>query len=220
MVKIERTPIPPASLAIEKNKANGSYREKDVVNQLKNDFHGKCYICELNDLTDIEVEHLLPHYNRSIKERVFDWNNLFYSCPHCNSLKNNRKYDEKILDCCKVDPELLLEHTVSEGNVCVTPTKADADIETVLTAELIESSFQKDDTGLRSIQSSERYRRLTKTMGHLYKALEKYNENKESVINMRVLRCMLNRKYKFSAFTRQYVRSQLNEYPELRAFLT
>ena len=73
MVKIERTPTPPASLAIECKKVHGSYASEDVISQLKKDFHSKCYLCELKDLTDIEVEHLLPHYNRKIKERVFDW---------------------------------------------------------------------------------------------------------------------------------------------------
>lgn len=77
MLKIERTPTPPASLAIESKKAYGSYTSEDVISQLKQDFNSKCYLCELKDLTDIEVEHLLPHYNRTIKERVFDWNNLF-----------------------------------------------------------------------------------------------------------------------------------------------
>lgn len=30
--------------------------------------------------------------------------------PHCNRFKNNRKYDEKILDCCKVEPEKFINH--------------------------------------------------------------------------------------------------------------
>ena len=119
MVKIERTPTPPKSLAIESQKAWGSYSEPDVIEQLQKDFHDKCYICELKKLTNVEVEHLRPHHNRSIKERIFDWNNLFYSCPHCNSIKNNRKYDDKILDCCTVDPESLLKQIYAEGNVIV-----------------------------------------------------------------------------------------------------
>ena len=45
--------------------------------QLQKDFHDKCYICELKPLMNVEVEHLRPHHNRKIKERVFDWSNLF-----------------------------------------------------------------------------------------------------------------------------------------------
>ena len=87
MVKIDRNPIPPVSLAIEKQKAYGSYNKRDVIQQLKEDSHDKCYICELGGLSDSEVEHLRPHHNRTILDRVFDWNNLFYACQHCNNLK-------------------------------------------------------------------------------------------------------------------------------------
>ena len=47
MVKVERSFPAPASLALESQKANGSYSMPDVVKQLKEDFHNKCYICEL-----------------------------------------------------------------------------------------------------------------------------------------------------------------------------
>ena len=44
MVKVERSFPAPASLALESQKANGSYSMPDVVKQLKEDFHNKCYI--------------------------------------------------------------------------------------------------------------------------------------------------------------------------------
>ena len=56
MVKIDRNPIPPPSLDIEK--------------QLKEDAHDKCYICELGGLSDPEVEHLRPHHSRKIMDRL------------------------------------------------------------------------------------------------------------------------------------------------------
>lgn len=39
MVRIERTKTPPESLAREAKKVHGSYEGKDVVQQLKQDFH-------------------------------------------------------------------------------------------------------------------------------------------------------------------------------------
>lgn len=63
MVKVERTYPAPSSLEKEKAKRNGSYREKDVIDKLKTDFNGKCYICNMGELADIEVEHLNPHKN-------------------------------------------------------------------------------------------------------------------------------------------------------------
>ena len=67
MVKVERSFPAPASLALESQKANGSYSMPDVVKQLKEDFHNKCYICELSELQDAQVEHLLPHLDGNIQ---------------------------------------------------------------------------------------------------------------------------------------------------------
>ncbi len=63
MVKIERSFPAPASLVKEAKKANGRYDKQDVIEQLKKDFHNKCYICEIKELQDPNVEHLLPHKN-------------------------------------------------------------------------------------------------------------------------------------------------------------
>ena len=66
------------------------YTADDVVDQLEKDFNKKCYICELGKLSDINVEHLHPHHGDP--ELKYDWNNLFLSCPHCNSVKNRAEY--------------------------------------------------------------------------------------------------------------------------------
>lgn len=50
MVKIERSFPAPKSLDIAARKQSGSYSGPDVIEQLRRDFHNKCYICELNDL--------------------------------------------------------------------------------------------------------------------------------------------------------------------------
>ena len=91
MVKVERSFPAPESLAKEAQKKNGSYSEPDVIRRLKKDFHDKCYICEMNHLQDPQVEHLLPHKNGKFPERKYDWNNLFWSCGHCNNVKNQQK---------------------------------------------------------------------------------------------------------------------------------
>lgn len=214
MVKIERTPTPPASLA-EQSKKNGSYREPDVIEQLKKDFHGKCYICELDDLTDIQVEHLLPHHNRRIKERVFDWNNLFYSCPHCNNIKKEQKYDEKILDCCVQDPEEYLYHCYSAQAVTIIPANGITDEKSIMTADLIQNCFEKRNTGIRIVQCAARFNRLADTMNKLYATLRNYKQDTSSTKYYNALRAMLKREYKFAAFTRHYVRTHLQDYPEL-----
>lgn len=120
MVKVERSFPAPDSLAEEAKKVNGKYDKPDVIERLKRDFHNKCYICEMKELQDPNVEHLLPHKNGKYPERKFGWENLFWSCSHCNGVKNNGKYDNGILDCCKDDPEKVLSFALVNDDVMVT----------------------------------------------------------------------------------------------------
>ncbi len=66
-----------------------AYREGAVFEQLENDFYNKCYICEDNEVTSINVEHFDPHRGTS-PDKKYDWNNLFYSCAHCNGIKHDK----------------------------------------------------------------------------------------------------------------------------------
>jgi hypothetical protein len=95
MVYFAKSQPAPESLAAEKTKANGSYREEDVLLRLQSDFFNKCYLCEDKELTSINVEHFAPH--RGNKALKFDWNNLFFACFHCNNIKSDRY--ENILNC-------------------------------------------------------------------------------------------------------------------------
>lgn len=103
MINISKNPVAPASLATEKAKANGSYREQDVVDALVSDSFNKCYLCEDSCPTTINVEHFKEH--RGNRDLMFDWNNLHYSCGHCNSTKNDtfRGGSSDILNCSNPD---------------------------------------------------------------------------------------------------------------------
>lgn len=205
MIKVDRNPIPPASLAIEKEKSKGSYREADVIRQLK-------------ELSDPQVEHLYPHYGYTIKERVFDWDNLFYACSHCNNLKKERKYDEKILDCCKTDPEEVLEHIFENGHVSVHSKSTDE--KSLMTAELIQNSFEKTNTGIREVACQHRINKLSETMDILYKTLDKYKKQPDLARYQKALKGMLKRNSKFAAFKRYYVREHIEDYPMLEEYIS
>ena len=217
MVKIERTPTPPASLAIEKAKGTNYYRGEDVVQQLHHDFAGKCYLCEINELQSVEIEHLRPHHQGKDRDRLFDWNNLFYSCSHCNSIKNAKKYEEQVLDCCREDPECKIQQELIEQHVRVFPL--DNSAEAITTASLIQECFEKTNTGIRTIECEVRVNALQTTMDALYRALAAYQDD-PSRKNIRVLRGMLNRTHKFAGFTRTYVRQHLHEYPGLEPYVS
>lgn len=212
MVKIERSPVAPASLAEEKAKGTDNYRGADVVQQLHQDFHGKCYLCEIDELQSIEVEHLKAHHNGRDRERMFDWNNLFYSCAHCNSVKNRKIYEDAVLDCCQVEPELYLRQELIDGHVNVEVLD---DCHSVrITAKLITECFEKTNTGIRILECKTRIDALQKTMTVLYRNLEAYRKE-PTAKTFRILCGMLDRSHKFAGFTRTYVRQHIDRYPEL-----
>ncbi|MFR1832874.1 MAG: HNH endonuclease [Lachnospiraceae bacterium] len=217
MVKIERNPVPPPSLAIEVEKAKGVYNKPDVIQRLKEDSNDKCYICELKGLSDPEVEHLRPHHGRKIPGRVFDWNNLFYACPHCNNIKKETKYDDKIIDCCVEDPEIMIEQCYENGHVKVHNIVADECA--AMTAELIQDCFEKRNTGIREAACQYRIDRLAEEMNVLYKTLEKHKRNPELQHYKRSLKAALSRTSIFAAFKRNYVRKHIGDYPALEEFL-
>ena len=214
MVKIERTPTPPASLAIEKPKASGKYNLEDVVTQLHTDAHGKCYLCEQDELQSIEVEHLVPHHGDI--DLKFDWNNLFYSCAHCNSVKNRSQYEKDILDCCVTDPETVIHQAFVNGEVVVTPLLETPEAQN--TADLVRDCFELRNTAIRCLESQNKVNALKRTMNLFFKKLDEL----EKGTNRRTLRVvcgMLNRQYKFSGFTRAYVRDHLEKYPDLASYV-
>lgn len=217
MVKVERSYPSPPSLEVEKQKTNGRYSQKDVVNQLRNDFWDKCYLCEMKNLQDPEVEHLIPHKGIDL-ELKFDWNNLFLSCGHCNNVKNARKYDSGIINCCNVDPESVLTFRYENGNVIIN-TKEKTDIIVANTAQLLDEIYNKTNTGLRVIKCQVRVNQLSSEMNELYKMLFEYEKQPDDSLIRRKIGVMLSRKSAFAAFKRQYVRDNIRLYPNLKEFV-
>lgn len=211
MVKVERTFPAPKSLAVEAEKANGSYSEPDVIEQLRKDFHNKCYICELKDLRDPQVEHRLPHMNGKYPDRKYDWNNLFRSCSHCNNVKNKRIYDQGIIDCCVQDPEELLRFRLKEDDVEVEAIDL-KDESDVCTAQLIREVFNLRNTGMREYKSTKRLKELTKEMNKLYNTLEEIEKTPDSEFLQRKLKALLRKESAFAAFKRGFIRENKEKY--------
>lgn len=218
MVKVERSFPAPESLAKEAKKAAGKYDSQDVIERLKKDFHNKCYICEIKELQDPNVEHLLPHKNGKYPERKFDWENLFWACGHCNSIKNNSKYDNGIIDCCKENPEEYLDFQIEKDNVVIEVSDFNSGIQK-RTAQLVLESFSLKNTGMRIYTSDKRWKLLQKEMNILYKQLEKIHNMPNSKVLIRIVSSLLRRESAFAAFKRCYVRKHIKEYPELQKYV-
>lgn len=99
MIYFEKRKTPPPSLAVEKAKGTENYRGQDVIDALSEDFKAKCYLCGTKWPTGINVEHFDEH--RGDRNKMFDWNNLFYACAHCNNTKNSlfRTVPSNLLNC-------------------------------------------------------------------------------------------------------------------------
>lgn len=158
MVKVDRSYPAPESLTTESAKAGGSYNKPDVIDRLKSDFNDKCYLCELKNLQDTEVEHLLPHENGKYPERKFDWDNLFWCCGHCNKVKNQKKYNNGIIDCCKDDPEEYLTFSLEQDNVLVQIIESKENLPyIVVTAKLLDEIYNLKNTGIREAACNNRF---------------------------------------------------------------
>lgn len=218
MVKIERTFPAPVSLKAEAKKVSGKYDKPDVVKQLREDAHDKCYICEMKGLQDPVVEHLLPHKDGKYPDRKFDWNNLFWSCGHCNGVKNQQKYDDGIIDCCKQDPENVINFRLVNETVDVSAKNA-KDKDAILTATLVQEVFGLKNTGMRIYKSEMRFQELNKEMNKLYDNLEELNKNPNSKVTLRKLKAILSRKSAFAAFKRNYIRENKDRFPQLISYI-
>lgn len=201
MIKVERTFPAPVSLS-----KKDRYDEEDVVNQLKHDFYEKCYICGIKPVQDPQIEHFLPHKNGKYIDRKYDWNNLFFSCTHCNSIKNQTKYDEGLLNCCDKDPEQYIDFIV-EGEDVHAKAKDSKDSEAVLTAELVDEVFNKKNTGMRIHKCQVRVDELLKEMNALFDTLDKYKGDHSSMIIKLTLKGLLDRKSPFAEFKRHYIKT-------------
>ena len=219
MVKIERSYPAPESLVVEAQKSSGKYDKPDVIERLRADSHNKCYLCELKELQDPVVEHLLPHKDGKYPDRKFAWDNLFWACNHCNGVKNKTKYDEKILDCCKDDPEELISFRIVNYDVNVEARDV-ANEKAVVTASLVEEIFNVKNTGMRVYRSDMRLKQLNIEMNNLYRNLEEMKNNPGSIVILRKIKAILRREAAFAAFKREYIRVNADKYPELISYIS
>lgn len=202
MFKVVRDGTAPTCLA------NNVYNSPEVVERLEIMFHGKCYLCEQAELQAPEIEHLEPHEGNAVLK--YDWNNLYYSCARCNSIKSHTH--RNLVDCCSVDIDVI------RAIKCLMPRTPDDDVHISAeldevrvhnTVELLGKCFNEEGTALRGI-----------TRASLIEKLYEYYANfliyRQTIINRRstpaakrdaieALEAMLQDRYEFSAFWRWHI---------------
>ena len=151
MINFAKSQPAPTCLEEEKIKVSGDYKCGDVLERIKTDFCNKCYICESKAPETINVEHFVAH--QQDVDLKFDWNNLYWSCGHCNNTKL-AKYNN-LLDCTdpgsNVDTRLRI-HIDPFPKEKVEVVANDDDPSTLETQELLDDVYNGTTT-LKKIEA-------------------------------------------------------------------
>ncbi|MFT4927363.1 MAG: hypothetical protein ACI8WB_003470 [Phenylobacterium sp.] len=219
MFNVTRPATVPASLASK------NYNHADVVNVLKPMFHGKCYLCERDNIQDVEVEHFKPHM--SVEADKFDWDNLYYSCSRCNSIKGSTHVG--LLDCADNSVDVFREIIVkmslaTNDDITIMASNPNPNAQVNRTVELLKLCYNSTNTALRGVSRESLIEQMYEHMVTFVttRALLKKPSIGKTIRNdaKEVIEAMLDVSHPFSAFWRwQYLHdSFLKEaYPELES---
>lgn len=152
MFRVKRPAPPPEGLT-------KGFNTEDVVLKLRDIFYSKCYLCESKRVASPEVEHFIPQSLDPLLED--NWDNLFYSCRRCNSIKSASQ--NKLLDCTKVDvfEAIILELPLRNSKpISVEVNKNYESEEASNTASLLLKCFNNENSGYQKITRAELRRRI------------------------------------------------------------
>ena len=208
MIHLPKSQPAPSSLALKQ-----SYREVDVLERLRKDFKNKCYICEENEITTLNVEHFIPHRNNI--DLKFDWNNLFFACGHCNNTKLAKSDYDNILNCTnpKDDPENLIEYEMKpfpKEKVNLKSVQGfESDKRVVNTIKLLDSIYN-GTTSLKMIESSNLRNKLLREIMDFQKYLLEYYQDitdEDRDICKKKIQTHLKSNSAFTAFKRWIIKN-------------
>lgn len=218
MFNVTRTYPAPDSIA------KGKYNERDVLSALKPMFLEKCYLCERDEIQDAEVEHFVPHQNDTTLK--YDWNNLYYSCSRCNSIKSNTHIN--LLDCTNdvVDIGKLISCMMPSApseKITIRATNKKPTVQTQNTVILLDKCYNLENTALRGISRESLLEQMWEHYTELLLARQILRKKKAAAMDKQraeqVIAAMLDIEHPFSIFWRYYYLNDLfliEKYPNLR----
>jgi len=217
MIKITKS-TEPVQLSVEREKASGCYRHPDIVDVIRKDFYNRCYLCEANPQS-INIEHLVPH--RDVHELKFKWENLFWSCGHCNNIKL-AKYDN-ILDCTtQVDIEDILIYQFEPfptENVHVEIILSHREnLQAKQTQALLQNIFNGTTT-LKSIESNGLRKLITTELINLQSLLRDLDNENKSVEEIDDIKLRLTSALSPNSLFASFKRSKVRSMPQLLAHI-
>lgn len=225
MIKIERKTTEKSEKAVESLKnaeeKGSTYNTKEVMSALFETFHGKCYICEANERSSYQIDHLVPH--RGDKKLKYDWNNLYLSCAHCNNIKSD-KYDP-IIDCTEeeVDELIAFRKVGWFGTDEKLEFTALEDNEKVKNTVRLLYAIHYGTTPQKEFEAKALRRRIRTELSQFKEYVREYDESDEEE-EKEDLRCLLKKELsersEFTAFKRWLIRDNGKYYPELLQYIS
>ena len=159
MIRVYKNPVAPPSLPKKL-----SWNHDDVVAQLREDQHCKCYLCERKLITDFQVDHLQSRHN--FPRLIYEWSNLFLCCFYCNCKKSD--HFDNILNPALTDIEDLITQKMDFPNAkAVFTNPGTPSPQTAETIKLLSRIFN-GTTGIRNIREPElesHFYRVLHTLG-------------------------------------------------------
>jgi len=210
MIHLPKSQPAPECLALEKQKASGTYRCEGVATRLQVDFKNKCYLCEQKAPTSINIEHFIQHGGD--RDLMFSWDNLFFCCAHCNNVKaawQSRTSFTDLLNCTvaddRVDAVMDYQIGVSESNgmlskewVSIHPLEENDRVQH--TAELLNEIYQ-GTTEQKMIESANLRDIVLAEVRELQNLLSKYCSASSPLLQQRRKEQIMSRLQSDSPFT-------------------
>lgn len=217
MIKIDKSTLP-EGITI---KSENDYRTDPVFSMIKNDFHNKCYICELKEPTSINVEHFEAHKGNSKKK--YDWMNLFFSCSHCNNTKLHGFVN--MINCTKVDPEDYIELEMKpypREEIKVIGLRED--VATKETQELLNKVYNGDHTIIKKVECESLRNRVLKELMDFQEFMKGYYDPDENDLGIKQgffikIQKSIKKGASFAAFKRKIIRENNTYNSEFGRFL-
>ncbi len=203
MINFIKSQPAPTCLAEEKKKKSGTYRCGDVAERCNKDFHGKCYICESKDISDINIEHFMAHQGNI--DLMFDWQNLFLACGYCNNIKLANTVFNNILNCTdseiKITDCIVLEMKPYPFER-VTVSIKNEEIKTKNTAELLNKIYNAEHTLIKTEGSHNLRKRVLTELLAFQRLINEYYDDAVTAEERKDTEQKIRKKlHKSSAFT-------------------
>ena len=126
-------------------------------------------------------------------------------------MKNQRKYDDHIIDCCNSDPEERIWFRLNDGKTDVVAVD-ESDLDAEKTAQLVTEVFNLKNTGMRVYKSDFRFKELNKEMNKMLDVLDELAQNPDSIFEQKKLKALIRKESRFAAFKRCYIRENVPQY--------